>query len=158
MYAERHRRPKPARGRFPFPIITRVATVLGVAIWMTDEADSRAACGAAMRITFTQSGGVIGSVKACAVDTAVLAAPDRREVESLVAASGLTESCELVAPRGRDRRLYEISIEDVAAGRPSAVLKVVCDDASVPAAARPLVAFLASRARPVPPVGEAGSA
>ncbi len=110
-----------------------------------------------MRITFTQSGGFVGAVKACTVDTAVLAAPDRREVEALVAASGLTESCELVASGGRDRRVYEISIEDVAAGRPSGVRKVICDDASVPAAARPLVAFLASRARPAPPVGEGGS-
>jgi hypothetical protein len=98
-----------------------------------------------MRITFTQSGGFVGAVRSCAVDTATLADADRREVEALVAASGLVVPLELFSAGGRDRRQYEITIE-----KGSAPLRIACDDASLPAAARPLVAFLSARARPVP--------
>lgn len=96
-----------------------------------------------MRITFTQSGGFVGAVSGCLIDTAELAPADRREAEDLVAASGLTGSFERFSPSGRDRRQYEIRIEGDASP-----LTVVCDDASLPEAARPLVAFLAARARP----------
>jgi hypothetical protein len=106
-----------------------------------------AARGIAMRIRFTQSGGFAGVVKACTVDTALLSEADRRAVENLVADSGLAGSCERISADGRDRRHYAITIE----GLP-ATLELVCDDAGLPAAARPLVAFLAGRARP-----EAGS-
>ena len=99
-----------------------------------------------MRITFTQSGGFVGAVTGCRIDTAELAPADRREAEALVAASGLTESFERFSPAARDRRQYEITIE-----REGPPLTVVCDESCLPAAVRPLVGFLAARARPQRP-------
>lgn len=96
-----------------------------------------------MRITFMQSGGFVGAVKGCVIDDAGLAPDERQELESLVAASGLTESGEHVSAAGRDLRQYDIVIE-----RDGAVRRIVCDERSVPEAARPLVGFLAGRARP----------
>lgn len=98
-----------------------------------------------MRIEYTQSGGFVGAVKRCAIDTAALEEADRRELESLVAASGFVQSAELLSASSRDRRHYEITIEEGAAVR-----RIVCDDACLPPAARPLVVFLAARARPEP--------
>jgi hypothetical protein len=85
-------------------------------------------------------------LKGCVIDAADLAPDERLELESLVAASGLTESLERFSAVGRDLRQYEIVIE-----RDAAVQRIVCDDRSVPEAARPLVAFLVARARPQPP-------
>ena len=99
-----------------------------------------------MRITFTQSGGFAGRVRGCRIDTAVLSAEERRTLESLVATSGLDASFTRVAEASRDRKCYEIRIERGGVG-----IEVTCDDASLPAAARPLVANLAARAVPCPP-------
>ena len=96
-----------------------------------------------MRIRFTQSGGFAGIVKGCTVDTVCLPEADRQAVEGLVAASGLVGSTESLSPGGRDRRHYAITIEGL-----STPLTLVCDDAGMPATARPLVAFLVARARP----------
>ena len=99
-----------------------------------------------MKIMFLQSGGFAGMLKGCTIDDADLAPDERRELESLVAASGLSESFEQFSSAGRDLRQYEIVIEQDARVR-----RIVCDDHSVPEATRPLVAFLAARARPQPP-------
>ena len=99
-----------------------------------------------MKITFVQSGGFAGMLKGCTIDAADLAPDERQELESLVAASGLTESLERFSSAGRDLRQYEIVIEQHAT-----VQRIVCDDRSVPDAARPLLAFLVARARPQPP-------
>ena len=85
-------------------------------------------------------------LKGCTVDTTELAPDERRELESLVAASGFSESFERFSSAGRDLRQYEIVIEQHAT-----VQRIVCDDRSVPEAARPLLAFLVARARPQPP-------
>ena len=84
-------------------------------------------------------------LKGCTIDATDLAPDERQELESLVAASGLSESFERFSPTGRDLRQYEIVIEQDAAVR-----RIVCDDHSVPEATRPLVAFLSARARPQP--------
>ena len=99
-----------------------------------------------MKITFLQSGGFAGMLKGCTIDTIDLAADQRQELESLVAASGFSESFEQFSSAGRDLRQYEIVIEQHAT-----VQRIVCDDRSVPDAARPLLAFLVARARPQPP-------
>jgi hypothetical protein len=99
-----------------------------------------------MKITFLQSGGFAGMLKGCTIDATDLAPDERQELESLVAASGLSESFEQFSSVGRDLRQYEIVIEQDAR-----VQRIVCDDHSVPEATRPLVAFLAARARPQPP-------
>ena len=99
-----------------------------------------------MKITVLQSGGFAGMLKGCTIDTIDLAADQRQELESLVAASGFSESFEQFSSAGRDLRQYEIVIEQHAT-----VQRIVCDDRSVPDAARPLLAFLVARARPQPP-------
>jgi hypothetical protein len=99
-----------------------------------------------MRVVFTQSGGFAGAVKGCLIDTEALDPEARREVEELVAASGLAASVERFSATGRDLRQYEITLE-----RPEGVARFVCDEDCVPAAARPLVAFLAARATPQRP-------
>lgn len=101
-----------------------------------------------MKIKFVQSGGFVGMLKGCTIDATDLAPDERQQLESLVAASGLTESLERFSSAGRDLRQYEIVIE-----RDAMVQRIVCDDHSVPEAARPLLAFLAARARPQPPGG-----
>jgi len=93
-----------------------------------------------MLISFTQSGGFAGLIRRCRVDTSALEPAERARVETLVAAAGWTESCERLS-EGRDRFHYQISIECDAAP-----VHVVCDDACVPAAARPLVAYLKEHA------------
>ena len=104
-----------------------------------------------MKITFLQSGGFAGMLKGCTIDATDLAPDQRQELESLVAASGLGESFDRFSETGRDLRQYEIVIEQDATVR-----RIVCDDHSVPEATRPLVAFLAARARPQPPDFAAG--
>ena len=98
-----------------------------------------------MRISFMQSGGFVGAIKGCTIDAADLAPEERQELESLVTASGLSESFEQLSSTGRDLRQYEIVIEEHAT-----VQRIVCDDRSVPESARPLLAFLVARARPQP--------
>jgi hypothetical protein len=100
-----------------------------------------------MRITFTQSGGFAGLVKGCRIDTAALGPEERRELEALVEGSGLEASGERFAETGRDLRHYEITIEREA----GPAVRLTCDEQSLPAAAAPLVHWLATRARPQPP-------
>lgn len=104
-----------------------------------------------MKITYMQSGGFVGAVKGCVIDAASLAPDERQELESLVAASGLTESGESFSAAGRDLRQYDIMIEHDAA-----VQRLACDERTVPEAARPLITFLSARARPQPPDFAAG--
>ncbi len=99
-----------------------------------------------MKITFMQSGGFVGAIKGCVIDTTEIAPADRQELEALVAASGLMESLERFSASGRDLRQYDVVIESDAG-----VQRLSCDERSVPEAARPLVAFLSDRARPQPP-------
>ena len=96
-----------------------------------------------MRITFTQSGGFVGSVQGCRIDAAALPAKDRGALETLVAASGLDASFERFDDAGRDRKQYEIHID-----RDGGAVRVCCDDRCLPETARPLVRFLTERATP----------
>ncbi|MFN9369549.1 MAG: protealysin inhibitor emfourin [Planctomycetia bacterium] len=106
-----------------------------------------------MRITFTQSGGFAGLVRHVHLDAATLDAAERREVERLVAARGLTESWERFAGAARDLKQYEIVIDSDAATR-----RICCDDRCLPEPARPLVQYLAARTRPGPPAAPAPAA
>jgi hypothetical protein len=96
-----------------------------------------------MRVRFTQSGGIVGAVRACDLDSSRLAPDDARELESLVRASGITVSGEFVAPAARDLRLYEIQVES-----DSVNATVTFDDETLPEQARPLVSFLRRCAKP----------
>ncbi|HEV8411405.1 MAG TPA: protealysin inhibitor emfourin [Gemmatimonadaceae bacterium] len=96
-----------------------------------------------MRVKFLQSGGVVGAVRGCDLDTALLAPNDARELESLVRASGITASNDVRAPAARDLRLYEIRVESDTVNA-----TVTFDDETLPEQARPLVSFLRRNAKP----------
>lgn len=96
-----------------------------------------------MRVTFLQSGGVIGAMRGCELDSASLLPDDARELESLVLSSGITQSGEFLSPDGRDLRLYEIRVENGAG-----IVSVTFDDWTLPTEARPLVSYLRRNAKP----------
>jgi len=95
-----------------------------------------------MKVRFVQSGGFVGAVKGCELDTLALAADDARELEHLVGESGIAGSGVFLSDTARDLQQYEITIED---GDPTSV---VFDDSSIPPSAKALIGFLKKRARP----------
>ncbi len=96
-----------------------------------------------MRITFLQSGGFTGALRGCRLDVAGLPGPERGRLERLVAGCGVEDFGERLSGGGRDRRQYDLAIEQ--AGR---VIRLACDEGSLPESARPLIDYLASRATP----------
>jgi hypothetical protein len=96
-----------------------------------------------MRVTFLQSGGVVGAVRGCELDSSSLPPDDARELEALVLSSGITASGEFLSPEGRDLRLYEIRVENG-----TDIVAVTFDDGTLPEQARPLVSFLRHNAKP----------
>lgn len=91
------------------------------------------------------SGGFVGQVRGCRIDTLAEAVAERTALEALVIASGLVASFERFAATARDRKQYDLAIE-----RADAFVRVSCDDASLPEPARPLVAELVRRSTPQP--------
>ena len=96
-----------------------------------------------MRVSFLQSGGVIGAPRGCELDSSRLAPDDARELESLVQESGISASGEFLTPDARDLRLYEIRVESGAGS-----VAVTFDDQTLPDQARPLVSYLRRNAKP----------
>ena len=96
-----------------------------------------------MKMNFVQSGGFLGMVKGCEIDTETLPADEAKKLEGLVQASGISASSELVSDSGRDLQQYEISIEEGASK-----ISAVFDDETLPQSAKPLVGYLRKRARP----------
>jgi len=96
-----------------------------------------------MRVTFLQSGGVVGAVRGCELDSSLLPPDEARELEALVRSSGLTASGEFLSPEGRDLRLYEIRVE-----KGTNIVAVTFDDRTLPEDARPLVSLLRRNAKP----------
>ncbi|MFI5231584.1 MAG: protealysin inhibitor emfourin [Gemmatimonadales bacterium] len=97
----------------------------------------------AVRVTFVQSGGVVGVPRECELDSSQLPRNEARELESLVTDSEFVASGVHRSPGGRDLRLYEIRVENGAR-----TVSVTFDDLTLPARARPLVGFLRRKARP----------
>jgi len=98
-----------------------------------------------MRIQFVQSGGFLGAVKGCELDTATLAPKAAQELQKLIEASGISASTKAYSNSGRDLQQYEITIED---GKRK--VSVEFDDSTVPQAAKSLVGFLKKCATPQP--------
>jgi len=90
-----------------------------------------------MIIHFVESGGLLGLLKACELDTAVLAPEIAQEIKRLVDASGLSASGEFFSDAGRDLRQYEITIEDG-----TEKLSVTFDDENIPPSAKSLLGYL----------------
>ena len=97
-----------------------------------------------MRVQFTLSGGIVGTVRECTLDTSSMDADDARSLEALVKAADLSTPGEQRSSTGRDYEEYEISIDD---GRGS--VTVVRDQSTLAAEAKPLVAYLKKCAKPV---------
>jgi len=106
--------------------------------------EARGAAG--VKIVFLQSGGFAGACRGLRLDAATLPAGERAELERLVAGCGLERSSEAATGPGRDQRQYDLAIE-----RDGAVTRLSGDESSLPAEARPLVAYLAARAAPAGP-------
>ena len=101
---------------------------------------------APLKVTFEQSGGFAGLVKGCVLDADELPPDDGAELRRLVASSGLDVSTEDLSRGARDRRQIAITID-----RGGERVELVCNDGCTPEGARPLVAFLVARAKPVRP-------
>lgn len=98
-----------------------------------------------MKVHFAQSGGVLGLVKGCELDTATLAPEAARALEQLVRTSGISASGQFFSDAARDLQQYEVTIEDG-----GSKISVAFDDQNIPQAAKPLLGYLKRCARPMP--------
>ena len=96
-----------------------------------------------MKVHFVESGGFLGLLKECELDTAALAPEIAQEIKRLVDASGLSASGEFFSDAGRDLRQYEITIEDG-----TEKLSVTFDDENIPQSAKPLLGYLKKCSKP----------
>ena len=97
-----------------------------------------------MQVTFRQSGGTSGFVRGVDMDTARLDPATAGRLEELVRTSGIEGETARVSDRGRDFRQYEIVIHG-----DGQKASLVCDDATLPKKARPLIRFLDAHAGPI---------
>ncbi|WP_166358887.1 protealysin inhibitor emfourin [Pseudomonas akapageensis] len=95
-----------------------------------------------MKIQFQETGGFVGTVKVCQLDTDALAHDEAQTVKRLVRESGIKVSGRHCDEMGRDCQQYEIIIDD---GRE---ISVTYDDGNVPESAWGLVGYLKDRASP----------
>jgi hypothetical protein len=96
-----------------------------------------------MRVTFIQSGGFVGSVRQCTLDTATMSADDARTLEALVKKADVSVSRETRSRSGRDLEEYQISVDT---GDSS--VTVVHDQSTLSPDTKALVAYLKKCARP----------
>ena len=96
-----------------------------------------------MKVSFVQSGGFLGLLKGCELDTAGLTPDVAEELERFAKSSGILTSGTFFSETGRDLHQYEITIED---GNSS--VSVVFDDETLPASARSLVGYLQKHSHP----------
>ncbi|MCY1463665.1 hypothetical protein D9M71_815930 [compost metagenome] len=96
-----------------------------------------------MKIQFQETGGFIGTVKVCHLDTDALAHDEAQTVRRLVRESGINISGRHLCETARDCQQYEITIDD---GRE---ISVTYDDENVPESAWELVGYLKDRASPL---------
>jgi len=96
-----------------------------------------------MKVCFVQSGGIVGAIKSCEVNTSSLEQPEADQLRQLVRDSGLNQSCSFVSDQARDLKQYEITIEDEASS-----ICIVFDAENIPQSARTLLSFLMQRAKP----------
>ena len=98
-----------------------------------------------MKVHFVESGGLLGLLKGCELDTAALAPEMAQELKRLVDASGIAASGEFFSDAGCDLRQYEITIEDG-----TAKISVTFDDENIPPLAKSLLGYLKKCSKPKP--------
>jgi len=97
-----------------------------------------------VRVQFTQSGGIVGAIRECTLDTASMQADEATTLETLVKnANLLSTPGEQRSLTGRDLEDYQISIDD---GHGD--VTVVRDQSTLTAEAKALVAYLKKCAKP----------
>jgi wyosine [tRNA(Phe)-imidazoG37] synthetase (radical SAM superfamily) len=96
-----------------------------------------------MKVCLVQSGGFVGAIKRCEVDTATLERPEAERVRRLVEESGLHQSGHALSDAANDLRQYELTIEDE-----TRAICVTFDDQNVPNSARQLLGYLQKRGSP----------
>ncbi len=97
-----------------------------------------------MRVQFTQSGGIVGAIRECTLDTSSMQADEATTLETLVKnANLLSTPGEQRSLTGRDLEDYQISIDD---GHGD--VTVVRDQSTLTAEAKALVAYLKKCAKP----------
>jgi hypothetical protein len=96
-----------------------------------------------MRVTFIQSGGFVGTVRQCTLDTETMSADEARTLEALVKKADVSVSRETRSRSGRDLEEYQISVDT---GDRS--VTVVHDQSTLSPDAKALVAYLKKCARP----------
>lgn len=98
-----------------------------------------------MRIRYREAGGFTGLSRGCDIDTTSLPEDEARKVVGLVEQAALKETRSEGPDGARDLMGYEIVIEDE-----QRRFAVRFDDATVPASADELLAYLQGRTRPIP--------
>lgn len=93
-----------------------------------------------MRVCLVQSGGFVGAIKRCEVDTTTLDQPEAERVRRLVEESGLRQSGQRLSGAATDLRQYELTIED-----DTQAVCLTFDDHNVPQSARQLLGYLQKR-------------
>ena len=97
-----------------------------------------------MRVQFTQSGGFVGAIRECTLDTSSMQADEATTLETLVKNANLFSTPgEQRSLTGRDLEDYQISIDD---GHGD--VTVVRDQSTLTAEAKALVAYLKKCATP----------
>ncbi len=96
-----------------------------------------------MRVRFTQSGGFVGAIRQCTLETASMDKDEARTLEQLVRKADLSASRQGLSKSGRDFEEYEISVDND--GRS---VTVVQDQSTLSPDAKALVAFLKKCAKP----------
>lgn len=96
-----------------------------------------------MRVCYVQSGGFIGAIKSCEVNTADLEPPEADQVKRLVRDSGFIQSGNFLSEQTRDHKQYEITIED-----DTNSICVSFDEHNIPPEAQTLLSYLQNHAKP----------
>lgn len=98
----------------------------------------------ALKITFTQTGGYVGLVKGCTLDTRSLPADEAAELKTLIERSDIFRTSSQLTPNARDLQVYEITVETAQGAH-----RVELDDMSVPQSMRPLLNYLVRNSKPM---------
>ena len=95
-----------------------------------------------VKVSFTESGGLVPIWRGCAVDTDSLSAGDAVQLRELVASSGIAGLRDLRLKGGADYHTISIDIKGEGLDH-----RVVIDLPLAPPAAQPLIRFLRARSR-----------
>jgi hypothetical protein len=97
-----------------------------------------------VRVQFTQSGGIVGAIRQCTLDTSSMDAGEASKLEALVKNADLfSMPGQQRSLTGRDLEDYEISIDEGHGG-----VTVVRDQSTLKSEAKALVAYLKKCAKP----------